>query len=727
MKNFNSLSLKIKILILCIGGVLITGLVALILLFLVFAKQENNENMQLLHDASSISEAIQDQFFERYGDVKTFSLYFKNMASSGFSNAESAGYLNKVVEFYGIYNLIMVCDLNGNLVAVNSISPKGKRINNDILYKYNYKNTKWFKDVVEKRFLEDEKKGFTSVAFQNPNFSDVIEKSYQNKAFASIFSTFVYNSKGEAIGVISTHADFMWVEAVITRVFPKFLEEDKKSAEFKLLSNNGMLLFDYSPLQNNGNTDVVHDEKKLNVVNLLKEWDSEKNPQFLKDHYRQIEHSINGKKYTQGLKNIVGEKIVDNLGWRIVLSVSEEEMLSEINFTKIIFILSFIILISLTVFISSLLVKNLVNHLIDLANKMSQGNHLLKKASQDSSGDSQALSAAATEQAASLQETVAAVNEISVMMNKSSEMADLSRKKSDENKEKVREGKNIVNEMLISIKQIKQSNDEVLKEFFEGNKRISEIVNLISEIENKTKVINEIVFQTKLLSFNASVEAARAGEHGRGFSVVAEEVGNLAKMSGTASTEISTMLDNSLHKVKSIIDETKSNIENISKKSENSVKKGEEISIKCSNVFEKIYVNSEEVNNLVNEIANSAQEQAKGVQEINNAMNELDSVTHQNSTIAQKSSSTADELLTQSVAIGNVATQLLLIIHGENSDIKLENIIIDNKNDHDIKPKNNNQNSFKTDKKSSSPPNSEKKDNLKKEVPSYNDSRFEEL
>jgi methyl-accepting chemotaxis protein len=724
MKNYNSLSLKIKIMMLCIGGVLITGLVSLLLIFINFSGQEKDKLINLQTTSESLSEDIQDQFFERYGDVKAFSAHFRNMNTSNINGSDNINYLNQLIDYYGIYNLIMVCDLNGNLLAVNSLSPKGKRINNDNLYKYNYKNTKWFKDVIEKKFLEDEKKGFTNVAFQDPNFSDVIEKSYQNKVFATVFSTFVYNNKGEPIGVLSTHADFYWVESIFIRGYQGFLESSIKTAEFKILNNNGMLIFDYSPFQNNGNKDILHDEKKLHVVNLFKEWDIEKNSHLLNDNHREVDNFYNGETYIQVIKKIVGEKIIDSLGWRLALSVSKDELFSEVNFTKIVFIIAFIILIALTIFISAFLIKNLINDLLDLASKMSQGNHLLKKASLDSSADSQALSAAATEQAASLQETVAAVNEISVMMNKSSEMANLSRKKSDENKEKVREGKNIVNEMLISINYIKQSNDEVLREFFEGNKRISEIVNLISEIENKTKVINEIVFQTKLLSFNASVEAARAGEHGRGFSVVAEEVGNLAKMSGTASTEISTMLDNSLQKVKNIISETKNNIENISKKSENSVKKGEEISTKCANIFEKIYTNSEEVNSLVNEIANSAQEQAKGVQEINTAMNELDSVTHQNSTIAQKSSSTADELLKQSVAIGNVATQLLLIIHGSNSNIIRENISIDNNHDH--KPKNSNQNSYKNEKQPIVPT-AEKKDNLKKEVPSYNDSRFEEL
>jgi methyl-accepting chemotaxis protein len=86
-----------------------------------------------------------------------------------------------------------------------------------------------------------------------------------------------------------------------------------------------------------------------------------------------------------------------------------------------------------------------------------------------------------------------------------------------------------------------------------SNDEISSIVKVIAEIGDKTKVINDIVFQTKLLSFNASVEAARAGEQGKGFAVVAEEVGNLATMSGKAAEEISSMLGDSMGKVELIV------------------------------------------------------------------------------------------------------------------------------------------------------------------------------
>ena len=76
-------------------------------------------------------------------------------------------------------------------------------------------------------------------------------------------------------------------------------------------------------------------------------------------------------------------------------------------------------------------------------------------------------------------------------------------------------------------------------------------------MEKKQKLLMTLSFKPNSYLFNASVEAARAGEHGKGFAVVAEEVGNLAAMSGKAASEISEMLDHSIHQVESIVDKHK--------------------------------------------------------------------------------------------------------------------------------------------------------------------------
>src|SRR3954468_23516662 len=82
----------------------------------------------------------------------------------------------------------------------------------------------------------------------------------------------------------------------------------------------------------------------------------------------------------------------------------------------------------------------------------------------------------------------------------------------------------------------------------ESNDLLNDLKTSFQAIQNKTRVINDIVFKTKLLSFNASIEAARAGQYGKGFSVVAEEVGRLAQTSGKAAKEIEALLSESRKK-----------------------------------------------------------------------------------------------------------------------------------------------------------------------------------
>lgn len=266
------------------------------------------------------------------------------------------------------------------------------------------------------------------------------------------------------------------------------------------------------------------------------------------------------------------------------------------------------------------------------------------KTSQEVEKLSAKLSESTNQQAASLQETVASLDEISAMVSRNADSAQSSASIAEQSQKCAGTGKSNTESMLRSINSISQGNDDIVKQMQISNQEISDIVKVIQQIGSKTQVINDIVFQTKLLSFNASVEAARAGEHGKGFAVVAEEVGNLASMSGKASKEISDLLTQSVQTVTATVEKTKALTDGLMKQSRDKIAAGTDTAQACTKSLDEILVNVSSVNSMVKEIANASKEQSTGIIEINRAMSELDQVTQSNATIAVESLKSASDL-----------------------------------------------------------------------------------
>ena len=292
----------------------------------------------------------------------------------------------------------------------------------------------------------------------------------------------------------------------------------------------------------------------------------------------------------------------------------------------------------------------------------------IDNASNDLLSQSTSLAEASTESASSLQETVSSVDEISSMIQRNADSANSSSKVSLSSTDAANKGKQIVETMIGSIEGISQSNDDIAKEMKQNNEDISKIVDVISEIGEKTKVINDIVFQTKLLSFNASVEAARAGEHGKGFAVVAEEVGNLASMSGSAAHEITEMLEGSIRQVRDIVDKATSKIDTLIDTSKQRIEMGTSNARECGEALDEIINNVTTVNEMVREIANASNEQAQGVKEVTGAMQQLDGATHQNTLIAQDSAILAQKLKDCADGLKSEVQYLVTILSGKAED-----------------------------------------------------------
>ncbi len=318
-------------------------------------------------------------------------------------------------------------------------------------------------------------------------------------------------------------------------------------------------------------------------------------------------------------------------------------------------------------FIAYFISTGLTKQLKDLTDSLSEGADVVAKASDNISHSSEELAASVNEQAAAIQETTASTEELSAMVKKNQENAAQSNIVSKKSADSAQAGKQSVEDMIRAIEDIHASNQKMMTTVDNNNNNIEEIIKVIHEISNKTKVINEIVFQTKLLSFNASVEAARAGEQGKGFAVVAEEVGNLATMSGNAAQEISDMLSASTAKVESIVNKTKEEVGVLMVEGKSKVEHGINVAQKCNGVLDQIVGHVSQVDAMVGDITIASEEQSKGISEISRAMGQLDQATQINADSSRQMAFSSEELSGQAKKLNLLVLDLKNTVEGKAS------------------------------------------------------------
>lgn len=332
-------------------------------------------------------------------------------------------------------------------------------------------------------------------------------------------------------------------------------------------------------------------------------------------------------------------------------------------FNLILSISIFLIMAISTYFFSKHLNSTLsaiADHLRESSGKVEQTTYKVTDASHN-------LSSSANQQASALQQTVAAATEVASMIKNTADNSTHSLEKAHKGQDTTREGQASVAELINSIEEITKSNAQINTQVEKSNEEMKEILALIQTISDKTKVINDIVFQTKILSFNASVEAARAGELGKGFSVVAEEVSKLAAMSGKAAEEIHDLLEKSNSRVKDIVEHSRSNVAKLVRVGEEKVSIGKQRADGCQEALEAINADICDLLTMNTQITNATKEQSVGMDEISKALEQIELTTTLNADASRLCSQASDELTAEIKTTKELVLKLTEVIYGKSA------------------------------------------------------------
>jgi methyl-accepting chemotaxis protein len=135
-------------------SILIMSVSTILLLGYIVVSTINSTNSQYetlaKANATSVIEKIDRNFYERFGDVQAFAfnrLAIKTAASDTVSG-DAQDFINTMVSYYVLYDLMMITDIKGNVVATNTIDKTGKVINNRDLLGRNFANEDWFRTCI---------------------------------------------------------------------------------------------------------------------------------------------------------------------------------------------------------------------------------------------------------------------------------------------------------------------------------------------------------------------------------------------------------------------------------------------------------------------------------------------------------------------------------------------------------------------------------------------------
>lgn len=692
MPFFKSWNLKKRV----IACLLIFGLLPALSMYALFYIQAQNVksgfNETLRTQAEAVMDTLDRTLYERSGDVSAFAVnnIFRDPNNwQGPSSLDAQETINRYVDVYAYYDLMMIVDLTGRVRMTNTVDTNKKPLKGPSLVGQSIAQEEWFKRLIAGKYMKDKEGNSANKLMVGPMpFPLLNPQRAKHDAYAMVFAAPIVDAQNQPMGFWVNVADVSFINRILSRYHKLAADVGQSKTDFTLLDKDGFIILEHDS-DKNDQKNLERDFSVYGKRNLVQTGSEIAKAAVMGK--TDVLSAFNGrKKITQigGTAHSKGFEDFPGLDWSVMVRAKADDLYEPIMHTNHGMVIAISVALAVILASGIMLGQRFSTPIATLADimrrvasghkdleipyqedktefgKMAQSCNFFKQVvekAEELSNEQKGLAEKAEyelkqkmllltdEIEKEMKETIANVIENAQgVLNISNEMTESATRvavdstavshATDRAQMNVDSVAAATEELSISVNEISQqvshaaqTAQTAVSTAHSTNLTVQQLADAVRSVGDVVLLISSIAEQTNLLALNATIEAARAGESGKGFAVVAAEVKNLANQTTKATDGITQQIT----AIQSATDNAVKAIEEI-------VKTIQEI----DNISASIAAAVEEQGAATNEISANTQQAAQGTREVSEKISTVNTEFQNTSVLSSKVKDTTDEVMT---------------------------------------------------------------------------------